>query len=234
MKTIELNCGGTVAQFTTKSVTFNGTEYFYSNMTDVSNNINEHFYTFTYKDEIIKLPYEEKDIKILAAIFNQVQTLIARKAASQTKAVPEKSTVNEPGNSLPSKSGGNTLKDSTSIGDKSNTEQPADAEAPQVSKEEPKTSGPSEDAEKVPEPSEDTEKAPEPSEDAEKAPADPEKKRKIKKSFIIFGIVIIVFAAAAAIVYAVFGSSDSSSQITPNVTETQQYDDIDDIINDLQ
>lgn len=234
MKTIELNCGGTVAQFTTKSVTFNGTEYFYSNMTDVSNNINEHFYTFTYKDEIIKLPYEEKDIKILAAIFNQVQTLIARKAASQTKAVPEKSTVNEPDNSLSVKSGGNTLKDSTAIIDKNNTEQPADAEAPQVSKEEPKTSGSSEDAEKVLEPSEDTEKAPELSEDAEKAPADPEKKRKIKKSFIIFGIVIIVFAAAAAIVYAVFGSSDSSSQITPNVTETQQYDDIDDIINDLQ
>ena len=37
MKTVELKIGNQTAQFTTKSLTYNGREYFYSRMTGVAN-----------------------------------------------------------------------------------------------------------------------------------------------------------------------------------------------------
>ena len=66
MKTIELICGGTKAQFTTKSVTLGGNEYFYSRMSDVSHNADECYYIFKYNGQSVKLPYENKDSKIAA------------------------------------------------------------------------------------------------------------------------------------------------------------------------
>ena len=265
MKTIELNCGGTKAQFTTKSVTYNGVEYFYSKMTNISHNENLNIYAFIYNDKVIKLPYEEKDSKILAAIFGQVKMLLAKKAAAQTETAEEKKP-DTPScdNVLPAKSGGNTLKDSVSIRNESNTERPASTE----SGTEAKASAPADQKTKTPEPTDQKAKTPAPadqktntpaptglkakatgllkkrekmpsfsdkSENIQKAsPADPEKKLKMKKAFIIFGIIIVICAAAAAITHAVFGSPDSASQVVPNATESQQYDDIDDIINDLQ
>lgn len=250
MKTIELICGGTKAQFTTKSVTYNGVEYFYSRMTDVSHNEDEGFYTFTYNDETIRLPYEEKDSKIVAAIFNQVNMLLAKKAALQKEPVKkqaeetaekqieekieeQKPDTSECDDAIPAKSGGNTLEDCVSIRDESNTEQPAkvetDTKEPTATEDNPEVSEPEKKAEEIIE-----KESVESDDKQQESAADADKKKVIKKSFIIFGIIIIICAIAAAITFAAFGSSDSASQIVPKATESQQYDDIDEIINDLQ
>lgn len=197
MKTIELICGGTKTQFTTKSVTYNGVEYFYSRMTDVSHNEIEGFYTFTYNEETIQLPYEEKDSKILATIFNQVNILLAKKASLQKE--PAKNNTKE--------------KLEKQIEDKIEKQSVESQEIIEDTSEEKTVDSDNEQQE---------------------SSANSDKKKPMKKAFIIFGIIIIICAVAAAITFAAFSSSDSASQIVPKATESQQYDDIDEIINDLQ
>lgn len=75
MKTIEIISGSQKAQFTTKSVTLNGREYFYINMSDVRNDRLNRVYTFVYDSEVKAVPYEEKDAKTLAVIFGQVRAM---------------------------------------------------------------------------------------------------------------------------------------------------------------
>lgn len=75
MKTIEIISGSQKAQFTTKSVTLNGREYFYINMSDVRNDKLNRVYTFVYDSEVKAVPYEEKDAKTLAVIFGQVRAM---------------------------------------------------------------------------------------------------------------------------------------------------------------
>lgn len=81
MKTIELKAGQQIAQFTTKSVTFDGKEFFYSRMSNLTHDPATQKYYFTYDGESKILPYEAKDAQILTAIFSQVLKLQAAKAA---------------------------------------------------------------------------------------------------------------------------------------------------------
>ncbi len=92
MKTVELKIGNQTAQFTTKSLTYNGREYFYSRMTGVANDPVNHNYAFVYDGQVIVLHYDEKDLRVLNAIFGQVKNL-ARQTASFTQpqqAVPQR------------------------------------------------------------------------------------------------------------------------------------------------
>ena len=96
MKTIELMINGQKALFTTKSVTIDGKEYLYSNMTKLDHSPIVHTYKFEYVDGDEKLlTYEKKDAKIMAAIFSQVHKMLegkkakaAEKPAEPEKAVP--------------------------------------------------------------------------------------------------------------------------------------------------
>lgn len=81
MKTIEIISGSQKAQFTTKSVTLNGREYFYINMSDVRNDRLNRVYTFVYDSEVKAVPYEEKDAKTLAVIFGQVRAMEEKRKA---------------------------------------------------------------------------------------------------------------------------------------------------------
>ena len=65
MKTIELKAGQQIAQFTTKSVTFDGKEFFYSRMSNLTHDPATQKYYFTYDGESKILPYEAKDAQIL-------------------------------------------------------------------------------------------------------------------------------------------------------------------------
>ena len=60
-----------------------------------------------------------------------------------------------------------------------------------------------------------------------------EKKAKLKKAFIIFAAVICLFIILAVVYFFVAGTS-SNPNVGPNSNETQQYDDIDGLIEDLQ
>lgn len=209
MKTIELICGGAKTQFTTRSVTINGIELFYSKMSDVSHNADECYYTFTYNGKSVKLPYEEKDSRILGAIFNQVIMLTEKKTAAKSPTASSEASEAEP--------------------------------APVPASPEPSEDDISETAADIPEKQdEDEDKKETVTDTADSAAADsrhtqdPVRQARLKKSLIVFGIIIIIFAAAAAITYFFFGTSDAPSNMAPNSTESQQYDDIDDIINDLQ
>ena len=81
MKTIEIISGSQKAQFTTKSVTLNGREYFYINMSDVRNDRLNRVYTFVYDSEVKAVPYEEKDAKTLVVIFGQVRAMEEKRKA---------------------------------------------------------------------------------------------------------------------------------------------------------
>lgn len=68
----------------------------------------------------------------------------------------------------------------------------------------------------------------------EKEPMDPEKKTKLKKSLKRFAIILAAVIALSAVYYFVFGTSKAPSDAGPNNTESQQYDDIDQLIDDMQ
>lgn len=59
------------------------------------------------------------------------------------------------------------------------------------------------------------------------------KKAKRKKAFLIFGIIIALFLIAGIIYFLTVGTTDDSSQ-GPNVDETHQYNDIDELIEEMQ
>lgn len=86
MKTIEIISGAQKAQFTTKSVTLDGIEYFYINMSDVRNDKLNRVYTFVYDSEVKAVPYEEKDAKTLAVIFGQVRAMEEKRKTHDTAA----------------------------------------------------------------------------------------------------------------------------------------------------
>ena len=60
------------------------------------------------------------------------------------------------------------------------------------------------------------------------------KKAKLKKSLLIFAAVLVIIAALSVAAYFIFGTSNNPSSNNPGSKESQQYDDIDELINDLQ
>lgn len=315
MKTIELKAGQQIAQFTTKSVTFDGKEFFYSRMSNLTHDPATQKYYFTYDGESKILPYEAKDAQILTAIFSQVLKLQAAKAAQAHAAkVPAQTTQQtpqapvqdqaqqeeipvtpqtphavdvraaaemaqpapEPAEQAPAAEQASAAEQAPAAGQATAAEQ-ASAEEPivftdkkaakQAEKERKKAEKAAKRAEKerlkaekaakkagkVAEPetpaeggsqSQETgaqtsdltgtpaESAAEPKEltDEEKTA----KKTKLKKSLLIFAAVLVIVAALSVAAYFIFGTSNNPSSNNPGSKESQQYDDIDELINDLQ
>ena len=90
MKTIDILSNGREVQFTTKSVTVAGKEYLYSHITELRHSEGKHIYGFKCDDEVVLLPYEEKDSKVLKAIFSQVQQMHRKAAPAKAPAKAEK------------------------------------------------------------------------------------------------------------------------------------------------
>ena len=65
-------------------------------------------------------------------------------------------------------------------------------------------------------------------------PADDAKKKKLKKSIITFGIVVAAIAVIAVIFFLIFGTSNDPSPVNPSSTDSNTYQDVDELINDLQ
>ena len=65
-------------------------------------------------------------------------------------------------------------------------------------------------------------------------PADAAKKKKLKKSIITFGIVVAAIAVIAVIFFLIFGTSKDPSPVNPSSTDSNTYQDVDELINDLQ
>lgn len=309
MKTIELKAGQQIAQFTTKSVTFDGKEFFYSRMSNLTHDPATQKYYFTYDGESKILPYEAKDAQILTAIFSQVLKLQAAKAAqAHATKVPAQATQQTPQapvqdqaqqEEIPvtpqtphavdvraaaemaqpapepaeqaSAAGQATAAEQAPATEQAPTEEPivftdkkaakqaekerkkAEKAAKRAEKERLKAEKAAKKAGKVTEPetpaeggsqSQETgaqtsdltgtpaESAAEPKEltDEEKTA----KKTKLKKSLLIFAAVLVIVAALSVAAYFIFGTSNNPSSNNPGSKESQQYDDIDELINDLQ
>lgn len=309
MKTIELKAGQQIAQFTTKSVTFDGKEFFYSRMSNLTHDPATQKYYFTYDGESKILPYEAKDAQILTAIFSQVLKLQAAKAAQahaakvpaqtaqqtpqapvQDQAQQEEIPVTpqtphavdvraaaemaqpapEPAEQAPVAEQASAAGQATAA-EQAPAEEPivftdkkaakqaekerkkAEKAAKRAEKERLKAEKAAKKAGKVAEPetpaesgsqAQETgaqtsdltgtpaESAAEPKEltDEEKTA----KKAKLKKSLLIFAAVLVIIAALSVAAYFIFGTSNNPSSNNPGSKESQQYDDIDELINDLQ
>ena len=360
MKTIEIISGEQRAIFTTRSVTFDGKEFLYINMSDVSDDTEAHIYTFTYDGETKQLPYEAKDAPILKAIFSQVSNMkhkapaaaaqVPKPAAAVTaediKAAVSKGTgesdikttdTEAPENvqadngaaaseedasatgqqpqggmsekearkaekarrkeekrlakekkkaekaaakaakaeaakaeaeaaaaktaeAESSETAGTPVADETA-GSETTPSTPADADVETDSTETAQTIASAEDGSAI----DGTEATAESSaaheagkaeedsaakeaEDTEAAASrsiftllrsssentDPEKQARFKKSILIFVVIVAVIAVMALIYFFVFGTSDDPSAINPSATDTQTYEDIDELIEDLQ
>lgn len=303
MKTIELKAGQQIAQFTTKSVTFDGKEFFYSRMSNLTHDPATQKYYFTYDGESKLLPYEAKDAQILTAIFSQVLKLQAAKAAQahaakvpaqaaqqtpqapvQDQAQQEEIPVTpqtphavdvraaaemaqpapEPAEQAPAAGQATAAEQASAeepivFTDKKAAKQAekerkkAEKAAKRAEKERLKAEKAAKKAGKVTEPetpaeggsqSQETgaqtsdltgtpaESAAEPKEltDEEKTA----KKTRLKKALLIFAAVLVIVAALSVAAYFIFGTSNNPSSNNPGSKESQQYDDIDELINDLQ
>lgn len=262
MKTIEITSGTQKAQFTTKSVTFDNKEFLYANMGDVMNDAVECVYTFIYDGELKKLPYEQKDAKVLNAIFSQVQNLkTAKKTPAETAAAKAPSQKEASPPAAEAKEASDKTTPATEQSQTASAQEdgvPADAPDAKVQAADP-SEGTSSDA-AVSAKQEDAKTA-----DAEqndkagsagapealagesenaaadtkkekllKMPADPEKQTQFKKSIKIFGIVLAAIIAISIIYYFMGGADNEPAPSNPNTTESQQYEDIDQLIEDLQ
>lgn len=320
MKTIELKAGQQIAQFTTKSVTFDGKEFFYSRMSNLTHDPATQKYYFTYDGESKILPYEAKDAQILTAIFSQVLKLQAAKAAqahaakvpAQTAQQTPQAPVQPPASEIPAAKAPEApvqdqaqqeeipvtpqtphavdvraaaemaqpapepAEQAPAVGQATAAEQ-ASAEEPivftdkkaakQAEKERKKAEKAAKRAEKerlkaekaakkagkVAEPETPAESGAQAQEtDAQtsdltgtpgESAAEPKeltdeektaKKTKLKKSLLIFAAVLVIVAALSVAAYFIFGTSNNPSSNNPGSKESQQYDDIDELINDLQ
>lgn len=329
MKTIELKAGQQIAQFTTKSVTFDGKEFFYSRMSNLTHDPATQKYYFTYDGESKILPYEAKDAQILTAIFRQVLQLQAAKthaakaaqahaakAPAQTAQQTPQAPVQPPASEIPAvkapeapvqdqaqqaapqkeipvtpqtphavdvraaaemaqpapePAGQAPAAGQATAAEQASAEEPivftdkkaakqaekdrkkAEKAAKRAEKERLKAEKTAKKAGKVVEPetpaeggsqAQETgaqtsdltgtpaESAAEPKEltDEEKTA----KKTKLKKSLLIFAAVLVIVAALSVAAYFIFGTSNNPSSNNPGSKESQQYDDIDELINDLQ
>lgn len=303
MKTIELKAGQQIAQFTTKSVTFDGKEFFYSRMSNLTHDPATQKYYFTYDGESKILPYEAKDAQILTAIFSQVLKLQAAKAAQahdakvpaqtaqqtpqapvQDQAQQEEIPVTpqtphavdvraaaemaqpapEPAEQAPAVGQATAAEQASAeepivFTDKKAAKQAekerkkAEKAAKRAEKERLKAEKAAKKAGKVAEPETPAESGAQAQEtDAQtsdltgtpgESAAEPKeltdeektaKKTKLKKSLLIFAAVLVIVAALSVAAYFIFGTSNNPSSNNPGSKESQQYDDIDELINDLQ
>lgn len=303
MKTIELKAGQQIAQFTTKSVTFDGKEFFYSRMSNLTHDPATQKYYFTYDGESKILPYEAKDAQILTAIFSQVLKLQAAKAAQahaakvpaqtaqqtpqapvQDQAQQEEIPVTpqtphavdvraaaemaqpapEPAEQAPAAGQATAAEQASAeepivFTDKKAAKQAekerkkAEKAAKRAEKERLKAEKAAKKAGKVTEPetpaeggsqaqetgaqTSDLTGTPAESPAESKELTDEEKtakKAKLKKSLLIFAAVLVIIAALSVAAYFIFGTSNNPSSNNPGSKESQQYDDIDELINDLQ
>lgn len=309
MKTIELKAGQQIAQFTTKSVTFDGKEFFYSRMSNLTHDPATQKYYFTYDGESKILPYEAKDAQILTAIFSQVLKLQAAKAAQEHAAkVPAQAAQQTPQAPVQDQApqeeipvapqtphavdvraaaemtqpapepaeqatvaGQATAAEQAPATDQAPAEEPivftdkkaakqaekerkkAEKAAKRAEKERLKAEKAAKKAGKVAEPETPAEGDSQAQEtdvqtsDLTSTPAElpaeskeltdeekTAKKAKLKKSLLIFAAVLVIIAALSVAAYFIFGTSNNPSSNNPGSKESQQYDDIDELINDLQ
>lgn len=225
-KKIRITSNGHDVSFTSKALTIDDKEYLYKNISDIKHSSAKHLYIFRCDGEWHKLEYDEKDQKKVSTIFSRIAAL---KKAQKPAAKAEEPKAEEPKADEPEVE---EPKAEEPAAEEATVEEPAAEEA---TAEEPK-------AEETEEASEAEEKAEE-EKTAEEAelpfevdvnPAEEtERKGRLKKSITILLIIIALFVVAGIAYFFVFGTPNDSSQ-SPATDSTHQYNDIDELIDEMQ
>lgn len=262
MKTIEIKSGDQIVQFTTRSVTLDGKEYLYADITELYHSPVVHTYQFECYGDVKKIVYDKKDAKILNAIFSQVKKLEVQKQetakpAQQPAPVVEEKPAQQPAPAAEEAHVAETPAEETPAEEKAE-EAPAEAEEKVEESEETKEEAKEEataEEEKAKKTAKETfgslkargqeminkikksakgDTAEGVEGETEKEPMDPEKKERLKKSLRVFGIILAALIVVSVIYYFVFGTPNDPTDTNPTNIESQQYDDIDQLIDDMQ
>ena len=249
MKQFTLKINGRDAIFTTKSLTMEGKEYLYAHMDNIKHSASKHVYVFDYEGETKYLLYNEKDTKPLRVVFTQVVKMREKQRAKAKeeadKAILEHTSTMDTYDAIrfraavdeAAKAGKTSISEPVQPAPEVKAEAPVnDAEAPapeaEIVQEAPEVVEVSDEVR--PEVQEAGKEAlKKESKKVKKKEANEEKQSRVKKSVVIFVAILVVLAILAVGWYFLFGPADNPN-IGPNSDQTQQYDDIDDLIQDLE
>lgn len=230
MDTIKLTINGREVTISGKSMIVDNKEYLYTEISAIKHSSANRLYLFNYEGKWQKFYYNEEDTKKASALFKQIAGLVAKRAAhAVSEGEPEAGTgedaaapeVPAPAEQVSDESGG------------SGGEAPVEdvKEEPETQTEE-VSEDVSEEAPGKPD------KEPGTSDDvsdvavSEVSVEELEKKSKLKKAIIIFAIIIILFVGAGVAYFFTIGPSNDASQGPTD--GTHQYNDIDELINEIQ
>ena len=256
MDTIKLSVDGHEISFSTKSLTIDDKVYLYTGISAIKHSSAKKLYLFKYEDSWHKLPYEDKDQKKVATIFRRVAEMNAKRsakaeAASLAKAVEDNA---EPADADEiNKTDVDTVTDTLSgtaaepaasepetaepEAEGSESDEAAEAslteeESPAEDKGEESEGGETEETESnEPAEAEGDESAKAEGDSPELSEAKLRKKRLIK-AFAILAVIIALFVLAGVAYFFIFGTSNDASQ-SPNTDSTHEYNDIDELIDEM-
>ena len=256
MDTIKLSVDGHEISFSTKSLTIDDKVYLYTGISAIKHSSAKKLYLFKYEDSWHKLPYEDKDQKKVATIFRRVAEMNAKRsakaeAASLAKAVEDNAKLADADEI--NKTDVDTVTDTLSgtaaepaaaepetaepEAEGSESDEAAEAslteeESPAEDKGEESEGGETEETESnEPAEAEGDESAKAEGDSPELSEAKLRKKRLIK-AFAILAVIIALFVLAGVAYFFIFGTSNDASQ-SPNTDSTHEYNDIDELIDEM-
>lgn len=256
MDTIKLSVDGHEISFSTKSLTIDDKVYLYTGISAIKHSSAKKLYLFKYKNSWHKLPYEDKDQKKVATIFRRVAEMNAKRSAKAEAASPAKAVEDnaEPADADEiNKTDVDTVTDTLSgtaaepaaaepetaepEAEGSESDEAAEAslteeESPAEDKGEESEGGETEETEgNEPAEAEGDESAKAEGDSPELSEAKLRKKRLIK-AFAILAVIIALFVLAGVAYFFIFGTSNDASQ-SPNTDSTHEYNDIDELIDEM-
>lgn len=258
---IKLTAKGHDIFVTNKSLTVDDKEYLYKGISAIKHSPAKQIYAFKYEGEWAMLRYDDDSEKKIVAIFNKIAELIKKRKALESKAAepaPAEASAVEPAEPVAVEAPAETeapveAPAEPAPAEETVAEAPAE-ETPAVAEEETVAEAPVDTAEEVPaaeEKASEAEAAEEKSEDNKTAEAeeltkalmeveeieskDSDSKRKVrlKKSIIILIAVLVVSLIAGIAYFFILGPSSDSSQ-SPNTDTTHQYNDIEELIDEME
>lgn len=256
MDTIKLSVDGHEISFSTKSLTIDDKVYLYTGISAIKHSSAKKLYLFKYENSWHKLPYEDKDQKKVATIFRRVAEMNAKRSAKAEAASPAKAVEDnaEPADADEiNKTDVDTVTDTLSgtaaepaaaepetaepEAEGSESDEAAEAslteeESPAEDKGEESEGGETEETEgNEPAEAEGDESAKAEGDSPELSEAKLRKKRLIK-AFAILAVIIALFVLAGVAYFFIFGTSNDASQ-SPNTDSTHEYNDIDELIDEM-
>ncbi len=239
MNVIEFKANGKVFLFTAKSLIIDGQEYSYTGMSAIKHSSAKHTYIFRYNGAWQQLVYNPADALKLGTLFARIvkmnQTRLARQQAAERAApVKQAFTVQPSATITGTESFAEALSKAIRESDAKIAASDHPAEARAETPAEAQAEAPAEEKEVK---TEGTKIATEKTEEMIPAevltPEQAEKKSRLKKALIIFSVIIGLFVLLGVGYFFVFGPTNDPI-INSDTNQEQQYNDIDELIEDLQ